>query len=136
VTKTSAEFCQLQARENSINRYPPKKIGGHMQTTETKFYDLDGAIERIRQLTGGASPSAATLNKMAVVGGGPPFRKFSRSRIYADQDLVAWVEARMSAKVRSTAELPAPRIRHKGRPRKTDEASMQPGGLEAGHDAS
>lgn len=107
-----------------------------MQTTETKFYDLDGAIERIRQLTGGASPSAATLNKMAIVGGGPPFRKFSRSRIYADEDLVAWVEARMSAKVRSTAELPAPRIRHKGRPCKTDEASMQPVGLEAGHDAS
>jgi hypothetical protein len=107
-----------------------------MQTTETKFYDLDGAIERIQQLTGGASPSAATLNKMAVVGGGPPFRKFSRSRTYADEDLVAWVEARMSAKVRSTAELPAPRIRHKGRPRKTDEASVQPGGLEAGHDAS
>jgi hypothetical protein len=106
-----------------------------MQTTETKFYDLDGAIERIRQLTGGASPSAATLNKMAVVGGGPPFRKFSRSRIYADEDLVAWVEARMSAKVSSRAGLPARHIKHTGRPRKTDEASMQPGGLEAGHDA-
>jgi hypothetical protein len=89
--------------------------------TEPKLYDVHGAYERLNELTGGAAPSIATLNKAAVIGGGPPFRKFGRQRIYEDPDLVAWVETRMTAKVNSTAELPPSGVTGRGRPRKARE---------------
>lgn len=38
----------------------------------------------------------ATLAKMAVLGGGPPFIKFGRKPLYSTTDLAAWVAARTS----------------------------------------
>lgn len=46
-----------------------------------------------------------TLAKLAVVGGGPPFRKLGQRPLYRPADLDAWARARMSKLVHSTAEL-------------------------------
>lgn len=45
------------------------------------------------------------LAKLAVIGGGPAFRKASRWPIYDQTDLDAWAQARISPRVFSTSEL-------------------------------
>jgi hypothetical protein len=45
------------------------------------------------------------LAKLAVTGGGPPFRKRNRDPLYAPSDLDAWVESKIGPLVSSTAEL-------------------------------
>ena len=52
----------------------------------------------------GYTTSAATLNKMACLGGGPMFRKFGRFRVYTEDDLLAWANGRLSEAMRSTSE--------------------------------
>lgn len=49
--------------------------------------------------------TTATLARLAVQGGGPPFVKFGRFPLYRTEDLEAWAESRMSKLVSSTAEL-------------------------------
>jgi hypothetical protein len=46
-----------------------------------------------------------TLAKYAVVGGGPPFRKFGNRPLYAEADLIAWAEGRLSPRRTSTSDL-------------------------------
>ncbi len=46
-----------------------------------------------------------TLAKLAVVGGGPPFQRFSRFPVYKPSDLDAWASARLSKPVTKTCEL-------------------------------
>ena len=53
----------------------------------------------------GYKVAVATLNKLACVGGGPPFRKFGRRPLYRPTDLIAWVAARTTTLVRSTSEV-------------------------------
>lgn len=45
------------------------------------------------------------LAKLAVVGGGPMFRKASRWPIYDVADLDTWAQSRISPKVSSTSQL-------------------------------
>ncbi len=47
------------------------------------------------------------LAKLAVVGGGPIFRKAGRFPLYTPNDLDEWAKARISNPVHSTAELAA-----------------------------
>lgn len=49
--------------------------------------------------------SPKTLSKLAVLGGGPAFRKIGRYPLYEQGDLDDWVLSRSSKKVRSTSEL-------------------------------
>lgn len=49
--------------------------------------------------------TSATLARLAVQGGGPPFVKFGRFPLYDPEDLDAWAKARMSKLVHSTSEL-------------------------------
>jgi hypothetical protein len=51
--------------------------------------------------------SPKTLAKLAVIGGGPVFRKAGRLPLYSASDLDAWAEGRISKPVRSTSELAA-----------------------------
>jgi hypothetical protein len=67
----------------------------------------------------GLSISAKTLDKKAVTGGGPPFRKAGKSALYEVPDLDAWAESIIGPKVHSTAGLPPTDYRPKGRPRRT-----------------
>jgi hypothetical protein len=45
------------------------------------------------------------LAKLAVTGGGPPFRKAGRVPLYTAADLDAWAQSRFSPRVHSTSEL-------------------------------
>ncbi len=47
------------------------------------------------------------LAKLAVIGGGPVYRKAGRTPIYLPGDLDAWAASRISGPLRSTAETPA-----------------------------
>lgn len=49
--------------------------------------------------------SAGTLAKLAVIGGGPVFRRIGRWPVYTEADLDAWAASRMSPPGRSTAEV-------------------------------
>ncbi len=44
------------------------------------------------------------LAKLAVVGGGPPFRKGGRDPLYTTDDLDAWAKSKIGPLVRSTSE--------------------------------
>jgi hypothetical protein len=47
------------------------------------------------------------LAKLAVLGGGPVYRKAGRTPIYAPEDLDAWALARIGAPQRSTSDAPS-----------------------------
>ncbi|HVW74410.1 MAG TPA: DNA-binding protein [Rhizomicrobium sp.] len=53
----------------------------------------------------GISRTPATLAKLAVTGGGPPFHKANRIPLYYPADLDRWAASIRSPKVRSNAEL-------------------------------
>jgi hypothetical protein len=46
-----------------------------------------------------------TLAKLAVIGGGPPFRKAGRTPLYPEDGLDEWARSRLGPRVRSTSEL-------------------------------
>jgi hypothetical protein len=48
--------------------------------------------------------SPKTLAKLAVIGGGPEFRKAGRTPIYEPLKLDAWAEGRIGPPVRSTSD--------------------------------
>jgi hypothetical protein len=53
----------------------------------------------------GVERAPGTLAKLAVVGGGPRFRKAGRIPLYAPADLDAWASALLGKAVASTSEL-------------------------------
>jgi hypothetical protein len=61
----------------------------------------------------GITRAASTLARLASVGGGPVYKKFGRAVVYDIADLDAWVEARISAPMRSTSDATG---RSEGRP--------------------
>lgn len=48
--------------------------------------------------------SSAWLAKLAVIGGGPIYRKAGRYPIYATEDLDNWAQSRISGPLNSTSE--------------------------------
>jgi len=65
-------------------------------------------VEASRFLTErGYATATATLAKLAVIGGGPPFQKFSRFPLYKPVDLLHWAATRTTATRRSTSEAAA-----------------------------
>jgi hypothetical protein len=61
------------------------------------------AARYVREIWGlPCSPS--WLAKLAVIGGGPTFRKAGRFPIYTDEDLDAWSQGRIGAPRSSTSE--------------------------------
>jgi hypothetical protein len=48
--------------------------------------------------------SAGTLSKLASIGGGPLFQSWGRLPMYAEDDLLAWANARLSARLRVASE--------------------------------
>lgn len=57
------------------------------------------------QSTYGFPCSRQWLARLAVVGGGPAFRKASRFPLYDPADLDAWAKSRIGPRVQTTAEL-------------------------------
>lgn len=55
--------------------------------------------------THGMPCSPHTLAKLAVIGGGPVFRKAGPFPLYDRADLDAWVRGKLGPRVRSTSEM-------------------------------
>jgi hypothetical protein len=55
----------------------------------------------------GVRRAPATLRKLRCTGGGPKFRRLNGKPYYTEADLIAWIEARLSAPVGSTSEADA-----------------------------
>jgi hypothetical protein len=53
----------------------------------------------------GIHRAPATLAKLAVIGGGPPFRRDGRIPLYSVDDLDEWATSRLGALMRSTSEI-------------------------------
>lgn len=70
---------------------------------ERRYLRRGEAADFIR-LRYGFPCSCQYLAKLAVIGGGPIFRKAGRTPIYAPTDLDAWAAARIGAPQRSTSE--------------------------------
>ena len=51
--------------------------------------------------------SVSWLERKALSGDGPPFRKLDRHALYAKRDVVDYIEKNASPRVRSTSELAA-----------------------------
>jgi len=65
-------------------------------------------VDAARFLTEHGFPTAtATLSKLASIGGGPKFVRYSRFPLYAQEDLLDWARSRCSKRVASTSELAA-----------------------------
>ena len=52
--------------------------------------------------------SRSTLEKLASVGGGPPYRIFGNRAVYTEDDLDAWADSKLSKLRTSTSEVAAP----------------------------
>jgi len=70
----------------------------------TEFFRRKNAAEYLRTHYGFGS--YASLAKLAVLGGGPRFRKIGRIVIYDKNDLGSWVQSRISPLMHSTSNLP------------------------------
>jgi hypothetical protein len=58
------------------------------------------------------------LAKLAVVGGGPVFRKAGQAALYEPHRLDEWAQSRIGHEIKTTSELGNPRVESRGRPRK------------------
>jgi hypothetical protein len=58
----------------------------------------------------GIHRAPATLAKLAVIGGGPPFRRDGRIPLYSTDDLDKWATSRLSAPMRSTSDGATPML--------------------------
>lgn len=72
-------------------------------TKTTKWLRRREASQRLREL-GYPFSAIATLAKLAVVGGGPVMRYANKIPLYAEEELLAWAEAKLSAPKRSTSD--------------------------------
>jgi len=57
--------------------------------------------------THGLDCASSTLAKLAVIGGGPIFRRIGRVAYYTPENLDEWVAAKLSPPMRLTSEAPA-----------------------------
>jgi hypothetical protein len=62
------------------------------------------AAQYVRE-TYGVPCAEKSLAKLAVVGGGPTFRRYGRLPMYDPEHLDEWVRSKLSQPIRSTAEL-------------------------------
>ena len=74
------------------------------QSTTLRRMRRVNASEYLRQMHG-LSFAPSTLAKMAVMGGGPAYRKAGNVPLYDPADLDAWAEAKLSKRVTTTSEL-------------------------------
>src|ERR1700719_4376010 len=67
-----------------------------------RYFRRDAAARYVRE-TWGLPCSTRWLAKLAVVDGGPIYRKAGRTPIYAPADLDAWAQARIGAPQKSSS---------------------------------
>jgi hypothetical protein len=69
---------------------------------DSRRHTRRGAVEFLA--SHGYPVGYATLERLAVVGGGPVFVHFGRKPLYAEADLLAWAQSRCSGPKRSTSD--------------------------------
>ena len=69
--------------------------------TNRKFLTRPEAAEYLQGV--GYPITKGTLQKLACVGGGPPYRLFGNKALYTPQELSGWAESRTSAPRVSTS---------------------------------
>jgi len=72
--------------------------------TNPKYLRRELAAQYVRE-TWGIRCSTKYLAKLAVVGGGPNFRKAGRDPLYETADLDAWAGGKIGPRIGSTSEL-------------------------------
>src|SRR5262249_32315219 len=77
--------------------------------------------------TWGIPCSPSTLAKLAVIGGGPTFRRAGRIPLYSSGDLDTWATSKLSAPMRSTSDAVSPKASAAGCG-PVDRSSKQHGG--------
>ncbi len=70
-----------------------------------KMLRRKAASEYLAQ-THGVHRAASTLAKLAVIGGGPVFRRINAVPFYTPDDLDGWVASKLSPPMRSTSDVP------------------------------
>jgi hypothetical protein len=83
-------------------------------TTTPRYLVRPNAARHVRE-TWGIPCSPRWLAKLAVVGGGPIFRKAGKTPLYALADLDAWAQTRIGGHRRSTSDIEADEGRRLGR---------------------
>jgi hypothetical protein len=68
-----------------------------------KLLRRKAASDYLRE-THGLERAPSTLAKLAVIGGGPIFRRAGRIPLYSTDDLDCWATSLLSAPMRSTSE--------------------------------
>jgi hypothetical protein len=81
----------------------PAQRGSWRSIVNAPRYRRRADAARYVRETWGMPCSQAWLAKLAVVGGGPIFRKAGRFPIYLDSDLDIWAEARISSPRNATS---------------------------------
>jgi hypothetical protein len=71
----------------------------------TRYLRRAEAAAYLRQ-TYGARCSHTYLDKLASIGGGPPFHRFGRWPVYDVADLDGWAMSRMTGPLRKAAQKP------------------------------
>jgi hypothetical protein len=71
-------------------------------TIAPRYFRRDAAAKYVRERWG-LPCSKAWLAKLAVVGGGPVFRKAGRTPLYDPVDLDAWAQGRIGDRRKSTS---------------------------------
>ncbi len=69
-----------------------------------RFYRTREAADLLARQYG-LSIAVATLDSMVSRGGGPPFHKWGRFRVYAEADLIAWAADRCGEARSSSSEV-------------------------------
>ena len=69
------------------------------------------AASEYLQETHGLDRAPTTLAKLAVIGGGPIFRRIGRVPLYAAEDLDKWVASKLSPPMHSTSEAASAKTR-------------------------
>ena len=72
-----------------------------------RFLRRQAASEYLRE-THGLDRAPSTLAKLAVIGGGPIFRRAGRVPLYSVDDLDEWVASKLSPPMRSTSDVVSP----------------------------
>jgi hypothetical protein len=75
----------------------------HKQTLDGRLLRRKEAARYLTEVRG-LPVAPQTLAKLAVIGGGPAFRKFGRYPVYSPTDLEAWVESKLGPRQRSTGD--------------------------------
>jgi hypothetical protein len=85
-----------------------KVTAADVAAKRTEFWSAGNDFELPRDVTAaGLSRSMAWMEKAAIEGGGPPYRKCARGVLYRKGDVLEWLNAN-SQRVTSTAQLQRP----------------------------